>query len=134
MHYKYEVLESRFSIKGQSKYYIAEKDGEIAIFDRNGNRISDWFDYICPDGLVKGESDYYIAFKDDKFAVYYKSGKKVSGDFSKEYFPYIDGKITFDENLGIVEIKMLGGLTKETIEFNPFIKEEIIDYTKLLNI
>ncbi|MGC8944042.1 MAG: hypothetical protein ACP5KX_08075, partial [Caldisericia bacterium] len=84
--------------------------------------------------LVKGECDYYIACKNKKCAVYHKNGQKVSKNFSKKYVKNSD-KITFNENLGIVEIEKYNEPVI-SIDFNPVypFKEEIIDYTKLLNI
>ncbi len=129
-------------VRGQSPYYIAKKDGKYAIFDKDGNMITpEWFDYIWEDGLVNGECDYYIACNKDKCAVYHKSGKKVSEDFSIDYMKEVL-KVNFNENLGIVEVRDRNGLyglpkkSIKSIDFNPVypFKEEIIDYTKLLNI
>ncbi|MGC9133647.1 MAG: hypothetical protein ACP5GJ_04575, partial [Nanopusillaceae archaeon] len=94
----------------------------------------EWFDEISPFGLVKGESDYFIACNTKNCAVYYKNGQKVSKNFSKKYVKN-SNKITFNENLGIVEIEKYDR-TVISIDFNPIypFKEEIIDYTKLLNI
>ncbi|MGC8942448.1 MAG: hypothetical protein ACP5KF_07305, partial [Sulfurihydrogenibium sp.] len=119
-------------------------DGKETIFDVNGNQITERFDKISPYGLVEGKSDYFIACNEDKCAIYYKDGRKVSEDFSSKsnkdissiiFNAYLNMDITFNENLGIVEIKLNDKITK-TIEFNPIypFKEEIIDYTKLLNI
>jgi hypothetical protein len=123
-------------VKGQSNLYLAEKNGKYFIFDESGNQISpQWFDRIYSDGLVEGKSDYYIACNENTCAVYHKSGKKVSEDFSRNYIKKAE-KITFNENLGIVELFNKNGNLVKTIEFNPIypFKEEIIDYTKLLNI
>jgi hypothetical protein len=131
----YDWIEKDGLIRGLSKYYIAQKDKKWAIFDIDGNQISDWFDYIYPYGLVRGESDYYMAWSREGCAVYYKDGQKVSDYFPEEYLR-ISEKIVFNENLGIVEIKDGNGQTRKSIDFNPVypFKEEIIDYTKLLNI
>jgi len=121
-------------VEGQSNLYVAIKDGKYAIFDISGKRITDWFDFISSAGLVKGESEYYVACKDKKWAVYYKDGRKVSDDFLIGPI-FAVREITFNDELGIVEIETYDGKRK-SIEFNlvyPF-KEEIIDYTKLLNI
>jgi hypothetical protein len=121
-------------VEGQSNYYIAKKGKKVAIFDISGNRITEWFDYVSSAGLVKGESDYFIACNKDTCAVHYKNGKKVSDDFPIEKI-FSVREITFNDELGIVEIETYDGKRK-SIEFNlvyPF-KEEIIDYTKLLNI
>ena len=43
-------------INGKSIYYIAEKDGKRAIFDKNGKRITKkWYDWISLNGLIDGE-------------------------------------------------------------------------------
>jgi hypothetical protein len=119
-------------IKGQSNLYIERKDGKEAIFDVKGNQITQWFDTVSPYGLVEGKSDYYIACNGDTCAVYYKDGRKVSEDFFEKYIKF--NEIIINENLGIVEIKKSHETI--TIDFNPVypFKEEIIDYTKLLNI
>jgi hypothetical protein len=170
----YDWISLEGLVKGESRYFIAKKDGKYAIFDENGNRISDWYDEIILTGLVKGESDYYVVIEDGEWAifdvygkqisskfeyiyidglikgecdyyiacdnryncvVYHKNGQKVSEDFSVGYFEYVK-KITFNENLGMIEIKTFDEKIT-TIEFKPvypYKKEEIIDYTKLLNI
>jgi hypothetical protein len=129
---RFDMILPEGLIKGQSDYFIAKKGNKYAIFDKNGNQISNWFDRIEIDGLVKGESDYYVACNEDTCAVYYKDGQKVSENFPIEYLML--SNIVFNENLGIAEIKK--SYKTITIEFNPVypFKEEIIDYTKLLNI
>jgi antitoxin component YwqK of YwqJK toxin-antitoxin module len=121
-------------VEGKSKYYLVREDGKMAIFDKNGKRITEWFDDISPFGLVKEESDYYIACNEGNCAIYHKDGKKVSEDFSLENIEDII-KATFNEDLGIVEMRILYDEPK-TVEFNPVypFKENLIDYTKLLNI
>jgi hypothetical protein len=121
-------------VKGQSSYYIAVKDDKCAIFDKDGKQITEWFDRIWRYGLVLGGCEYYIACNGDNCAVYHKDGKKVSEDFSIDYIEEAE-EIVFNDNIGIVEIKNYDRTVK-TIEFNPIypFKEDIIDYTKLLNI
>jgi hypothetical protein len=68
-------------VKGESNYYIAWKDDKCAIFDKDGNRITDWFDSIYSYGLVWGESDYYIAEKDGKYAIFNKDGNQISPEW-----------------------------------------------------
>jgi hypothetical protein len=53
--------------------------------------------------LLKGESNYYLGCNKDTCAVYYKGGQKVSDDFSREDIRQ-EEKITFNDDLGIVEI------------------------------
>ena len=120
-------------LKGQSKYYVAvsEINGEIksAKCDVNGNQITpEWFDFIYTFGLVEGKSDYYIACNGNNCAIYHKNGQKVSEEFPKGYMNTLD--VNFNDSLGVVEIG------SRSIDFNPVypFKEEIIDYTKLLNI
>jgi phage anti-repressor protein len=66
-------------IQEKSNYFIVEKQqlGQ-AIFDKDGNQISKWFDYIEKYGLVEGRSDYYVARKNNKKAVFDKDGKRVT--------------------------------------------------------
>jgi predicted enzyme related to lactoylglutathione lyase len=66
-------------MEGKSDYFMVRNgDWNYAIFDKNGNQISDWFDDIDLDGLVNGESDYYIAYKDFDKAIFHKSGQQIS--------------------------------------------------------
>jgi hypothetical protein len=126
-------------VSGESDLYIAnatKKDGKWAIFNKDGKMISpEWFDRIYEDELVNGQGHYFIACNDNNCAVYYKDGKKVSDDFSRNYIKKAE-KINFNENLGIVELFDKNENLIESIDFNPIypFKEEIIDYTKLLNI
>ncbi|MGC9133638.1 MAG: hypothetical protein ACP5GJ_04530, partial [Nanopusillaceae archaeon] len=122
-------------VKGESNYYIAWKDDKCAIFDIDGNRITEWFDLIYEYGLVKGERDYYIACNGNTCAVYYKDGQKVSDDFSEKDLRYVYS-IKFNDKLGIVELYSKKLKKLRSIEFQPvsLYREEIIDYTKLLNI
>jgi len=121
-------------VKGESDYYIVRENGKDAIFDKEGSQISQWHDWIFSYGLVEGKSDYYITCKDKKCAVYYKNGQKVSDDLIIVHLEELENVI-FNENLGIAEMFSENGKLLETIEFSPVIhREEIIDYTKLLNI
>jgi hypothetical protein len=123
-------------VEGKSEYYLAKRDGRWAIFDKDGNMITpEWFDEVFSISFVEGEIDYYIARKNDVCAVYYKDGKKVSDDFPIEEIKKAE-KINFNENLGVVELFDENENLIESIDFNPVypFKEELIDYTKLLNI
>ncbi|MGC8771809.1 MAG: hypothetical protein ACP5Q5_11235, partial [Brevinematia bacterium] len=107
-----------------------------AIFDVNGNQISDLFDYIYSSALFKEESEYYVACTGGECAVYHKDGKKVSDDFSIEDIE--DAEIVkFNDVLAIAEIYDRYGNVIKRVDFNPVYphkKEEFLDYTKLLNI
>jgi hypothetical protein len=59
-------------------YYILRRGGKEAIFHRNGDQISDWFDWIGTNGLVAGQSDYYIAGISSLSAIFRKDGRRVS--------------------------------------------------------
>ncbi|MGC8901713.1 MAG: hypothetical protein ACP5OF_09685, partial [bacterium] len=84
-------------------------------------------------GLVKGECDYYIACNGNTCAVYHKDGKKFSNDFSIEDISAVK-KINFNEILGIADLFDGSGNLIKSVDFIRLFKEEIIDYTKLLNI
>ncbi len=69
--------------KGQSDYFIATtqelnkenplkdlKNVKWAIYDKEGNRVSDFFDWISPLGLVKGQSPYFRGTKNRKEALF----------------------------------------------------------------
>ncbi len=69
--------------KGESDYFIATEDNinkndplrdlknvRWAIYDREGKRVSDFFDWISPLGLVKGQSPYFRGTKDKKEALF----------------------------------------------------------------
>jgi hypothetical protein len=117
-------------IDGESPYYIARQNGRLAIFDVYGYQISDWHDDILPNGLVRGESDnYYIACNGKTCAVYYYY-RKVSDNFPSQTI-WNASHITFNDR-GFIELEGRDG--ELFIPFKPFRREEIIDYTKLLNI
>ncbi|MGC9169109.1 MAG: hypothetical protein ACP5GK_09425, partial [Desulfurella sp.] len=122
-----DVNEEYGLVRGQSNLYIAMKDGKEAIFDVDGNQITKWFDRIEARDLVKGRSDYYIACDGEECAVYHKNGQKVSEDFSREEIKKAK-KITFNDNLSIVELFNEKRNLVKTIDFYPY-KEEILDYT-----
>ncbi len=62
-----------------------EQDEKYAIFDKDGNKVSEWFDYIYREGLLSGESDYYAIAERDKKYIYHKSGKLIAGGFNDFY-------------------------------------------------
>lgn len=64
------------------RYEIRREGSEYAIFDENGNQISQLFDEIYPYGLVEGKSEYYIVKKGsvfDRYAIFHKDGDCISG-------------------------------------------------------
>jgi hypothetical protein len=73
-------------LKGVSDYFIVKNDdskkpifnSKEAIFNKNGQQISDWFDEIISNGLVEGKSDYYIVRFSRKFAIFHKDGQQIS--------------------------------------------------------
>jgi hypothetical protein len=129
-------------VKGQREIYIAQKGKKYpsyAIFDVNGNMISPkWFDGIMYKNLFfKDGEEYYIGIEKVgenkiKWSIYHLSGKKVSKDYTYSLRNVEDLK--FDTTTGILELQYKNKTRK--IEFEPVntIKEELIDYTKLLNI
>ncbi len=81
--------------KGESEYFIATeecinqenilkdlKNVKWAIFNKNGERVSDYFDWISPLGLVKDQSEYFRASENSKEALFTLSGQ-VSDWFDK---------------------------------------------------
>ncbi len=74
--------------KGDSDYIIATEEPlnqenplidlkkvKWAIYDREGNRLTDFFDWISPLGLVKGQSPYFRVTKDGKDAIFSLQGQ-----------------------------------------------------------
>ncbi|HHG74397.1 MAG TPA: hypothetical protein ENK22_05070, partial [Persephonella sp.] len=74
--------------KGESDYFIATeecldqenilkdlKNVKWAIFNKHGERVSDYFDWISPLGLVKGQSEYFRAEENGKEALFTLSGQ-----------------------------------------------------------
>ncbi len=70
-------------VKGKSEYFIATEDSldkenplkdlkkvKWAIYDKNGRRVSEFYDWISPLGLVKGQSEYFRATKNGKEAIF----------------------------------------------------------------
>jgi heptaprenylglyceryl phosphate synthase len=80
-------------VNGKSNYYVAmrynKKDSiyEKTIFNKNGNQISDWFDWIDAESLVEGKSDYYIAAISNKVAIFHRNGNQIS-----DWFDWIDAE------------------------------------------
>ncbi len=65
--------------KKQSKYYIAYKDGQEAIFsiEDKDNPISLFWKDVSKEGLVSGTSDYYVAANKQGFlAIFHKDDKE----------------------------------------------------------
>jgi hypothetical protein len=130
-------------VEGQREIYIAQSGKRyptFAIFDVNGNMITPkWFLGIMYKNLFfKDGEEYYIGIEKVgeeklKWAIYHLSGKKVS-----KYYTYTIRNVedlNFDTLTGTLEIRYKNGKTRK-IDFEPIqpIREEIIDYTKLLNI
>ena len=72
----------------QSNYFIGiDTRGKQAIYDKDGNQISDEFDYISSEGLASGQSQYYIGRKNVAGFVYEriydKDNKPISPRFDK---------------------------------------------------
>ena len=94
----------------QSNYFIGiDTKGKQAIYDQDGNQISDEFDYISPEGLVSGQSQYYIGRK-SKFGlsyerIYDKNRNPVGPKFNK-ILP--DGLVTGTRDYYIGEKKISG--------------------------
>ncbi|MGC9006722.1 MAG: hypothetical protein ACP5JX_04015, partial [Sulfurihydrogenibium sp.] len=82
-------------VKGQSPYYIAEKDGKWAIFDKDGNMITPgWFKFVYEDGLVEGTKNFYLAVREDeKYAIFDVNGNMLT----QEWYDYIDTLDLFKE-------------------------------------
>lgn len=130
-------------VEGQREIYIAQagkRYASFAIFDKEGNMISPkWFDGIMHKDIFKKDGEeYYIGIEKVgenkiKWAIYHLyTGKKVSKDYTYSLRGIQDLK--FDTTTGILELQYKNKTRK--IEFEPVntIKEELIDYTKLLNI
>lgn len=74
-----------FIIDEERNYYLVRKDQKCAIFDKEGKRISDWWDDICYNGLLSGESTYYIVKNEKRrYAIINVDGKRIS-----EWWKYI---------------------------------------------
>ena len=66
-------------LAGKFDYYIVGNiKGKYAIFDKNGNRKSDWYNAIGLEGLFSRQSDYYVAVKNGKVAIFHKDGKRIT--------------------------------------------------------
>jgi hypothetical protein len=130
-------------VKGEREIYLAQKGKKypnFAIFHKDGNMISpQWFNGIMYKDIFKKDGEeYYIGIEKVgenkiKWAIYHLSGQKVS-----KYYRYSLRNVEdlrFNVITGILEIQYKNGKVK-TVEFEPVntIKEEFLDYTKLLNI
>jgi len=57
-----ELDKDCLSIIKSGKYYdVIYYSAKYAIFDKEGNQVSDWFNKIGEDGLIDGKSDYFWA-------------------------------------------------------------------------
>jgi hypothetical protein len=83
-------------LQGDSDYFMV-KNGDLkeAIFDKNGNQISDWYFRIKPYGLIDGVSDYYIVDENNKQTIFYKDGRQIA-----EWFDWVftDGLVSGQSN------------------------------------
>ncbi len=74
--------------KGESEYFIAteyplDKENPLkdlkkvkwAIFNKEGEQLTDYFDWISPLGLVKGQSPYFRATENNKEALFTIEGR-----------------------------------------------------------
>jgi len=69
-------------VKGQSNYFVAKKDGKVAIYeykDGRVNKITDGFDWIWSYGLVEGKTNsFFIAERRGRKGLYeIKDGQAV---------------------------------------------------------
>jgi hypothetical protein len=81
-------VKADFFLIGQSDYFMAgNKHIGYAIYDKDGNQISGFYDKIGEEGLVDGQSDYYVAGKDGKVAIFDKNGNQIT-DWYDEIMPY----------------------------------------------
>jgi hypothetical protein len=71
-------------LAGDSDYFILQNiQRKFAIFHKNGQQITDWFDYIYLEGLVESVSDYYIVQKNNKEAIFHKNGKQITDWYNR---------------------------------------------------
>ncbi|MGC9146184.1 MAG: hypothetical protein ACP5GS_08785, partial [Nitrososphaeria archaeon] len=82
------------------EYRVVGGYGRRAIFDKDGNQISEWFDSVYPYGLVKGECDYYVGCNRGDCTIYHKSGVMVSPDFPEEYLDKSDVRFHMGDTFG----------------------------------
>jgi RNase H-fold protein (predicted Holliday junction resolvase) len=87
---KIEVVGDEF-LEEKSDYFIAgNKRIGYAVYDKDGQQISGWYNRIDPFGLVEGESDYYIARTGKKEAIFHKNGQQISNWYK---LVYLDGLV-----------------------------------------
>jgi hypothetical protein len=87
-------VEASSFLDGKSNYFtIVNEQYQKAIFNSEGDQISDWFDLIKEEGLLTGQSDYYIATKYGKRAIFHKDGKQISNWYDWFYtIGLVDGR------------------------------------------
>jgi len=72
------IIASEEKIENFPSKSIAMQKVKWAIYDINtGKRVSNFFDWIAPQGLVKGQSQYFRATIDKKDAVFTLQGQKT---------------------------------------------------------
>lgn len=70
-------------LNNKSDYFIVETEKEYAIFNKTGERVTDWFDYIYSEGLADGQSDYYIASKQQELYIGKLGNPNLIGPFKE---------------------------------------------------
>ena len=74
------------AFKNKSKYFVVKTSEGEAIFDTEGNMVSQWHEQILPFGAVDGESKFYLAQRENgKWAIFHINGKRISKYFDKVF-------------------------------------------------
>ena len=77
------------------KRYAISKDNKAALFDENGNQVSDWYDSIIAYESIE-KSKYYIVEKHGKLAIIDRNGNQISDWFDEIYASdFISGKSNY---------------------------------------
>jgi hypothetical protein len=82
-----KAFDAYMFLEGKSDYFLLKNvQGEVAIFNKDGKQVSDWFDWIDTYDRRFGKADYYIVGKDGKEAICSKDGKQVTNWFDRIYY------------------------------------------------
>ncbi|MGB9756132.1 MAG: hypothetical protein ACPLXO_04525 [Desulfurella sp.] len=75
------IFEPYAFLAGKSDYFmIFNAQGKLAILNKDGRQVTDWYESITSFGLALGQSDYYIVYKEEinKSAIFDKDGRQIS--------------------------------------------------------
>jgi hypothetical protein len=73
-----KAFDAYMFLEGRSDYFLLTNvQGATAIFNKDGKKVTDWFDYISKNDKPCGHVDHYIVRKGYKRSIISKEGKQI---------------------------------------------------------